>query len=490
MEAQKLPEQEVQVQTNESQKTKTVNVAGEDVVLDLDYPHFDKSDLELREWTAPNYSNQQDKTGYEGFEFKIQKNMEKRVAFWVDIYSKFSSWQGVLHDSIYLNDIYSIVDFSEIMQNENLSHSQKRKERKKLLKSEKKRLQAIFAKLQKVQDSKELNPEELKIYNMIIARNESNSFKLSGQEGRLRFQLGQRDYFLKGIYNSGLYFEEMEEIFESHNLPKELTRLVFVESSFNLQARSKVGASGLWQFMRSTGRRYLKIKGLVDYRNDPIAATHAAAKLLKTNYNMLEEWPLAITAYNFGASGIKKLTLKHKSTDIGYLANNFRHKRWGFASSNFYASFLAALYVEKNANKYFENVKTRTKFTYDKYVINKRISYEQLLSVFNNDREKLIFYNPHFYHRRYKKFYSVHKGNTIYLPKDNAAAMVASLEALPKPKYNIGFEKYVVSRGDTLSHISVQFGVSVRSIMDENGMNSAKRLRAGQVLRVPVSKSN
>ena len=108
---------------------------------------------------------------------------------------------------------------------------------------------------------------------------EPNKYLNAAHYRRLRSQLGQKDRFLEGYIASGRYLPTMEKIFAAEGLPWELTRLPFVESSFNLAARSKVGASGIWQFMRSTGRLYLKIRGELDERNDPIRATEAVIDL-------------------------------------------------------------------------------------------------------------------------------------------------------------------------------------------------------------------
>jgi membrane-bound lytic murein transglycosylase D len=148
----------------------------------------------------------------------------------------------------------------------------------------------------------------------------------------------------------------MEQIFREEGLPVELTRLPFVESSFNIRARSKVGASGIWQFMRSTGRHFLRINDAVDERNDPILATEAAAKLLKVNYESLKAWPLAVTAYNHGRQGMMRAVRRVGSDELDDVIGGYRARSFGFASSNFFACLLAAIEVERDAEKYFGKV--------------------------------------------------------------------------------------------------------------------------------------
>src|SRR5690606_22709448 len=125
-----------------------------------------------------------------------------------------------------------------------------------------------------------------------------NKFLNAAHYKRLRFQLGLKDRFLDGVKLSGEYLPFMDRIFIEHGLPFELTRLPIVESRYNAKARSKVGASGIWQFMPRTGADFMMINDAVDERNDPLRATEAAAKLLSINYKTLGNWPLAVTAYN------------------------------------------------------------------------------------------------------------------------------------------------------------------------------------------------
>ncbi|MCG8636425.1 MAG: lytic transglycosylase domain-containing protein, partial [Desulfobacterales bacterium] len=116
----------------------------------------------------------------------------------------------------------------------------------------------------------------------------------------LRIQTGLNRHFRDGIIRSGALVGEFKRIFRSYGLPEDLVYLPCVESSFDVTAYSKFGAAGIWQFTRSTGRRYMKIGYVVDERRDPFIATHAAAKLLKRNYGELRQWSMALTAYNHG----------------------------------------------------------------------------------------------------------------------------------------------------------------------------------------------
>jgi membrane-bound lytic murein transglycosylase D len=123
--------------------------------------------------------------------------------------------------------------------------------------------------------------------------------------------------FADAIRVSRHYLKAMEVIFRREGVPVELTRLPFIESSFDVQAYSKVGAAGIWQFMPSTGRLYnLRINPAFDERRDPLMASEAAARFLKANYEKLGSWPLAITAYNYGPAGLATAVNTLNTADI------------------------------------------------------------------------------------------------------------------------------------------------------------------------------
>jgi membrane-bound lytic murein transglycosylase D len=195
--------------------------------------------------------------------------------------------------------------------------------------------------------------ESRRIASLFRTIDDPSKFLNAAHYKRLRFQLGQRDQFIEGYRLSGEYIPFMEEIFIKRGMPFELTRLPFVESSFNTRARSKVGASGIWQFMKTTGGDFMMINDAVDERNDPLRATEAATLLLKSNYETLGNWPLAVTAYNHGRSSLLRATNRIGSRDLEEIILKNRVRGFGFASSNFFACLVAALEVERNPEKYF-----------------------------------------------------------------------------------------------------------------------------------------
>lgn len=343
---------------------------------------------ESRNWRAPIYKNQDNALGYNSRAFATPKGMEKQVQFWVDVYSKYTSEQGILHDSDNVEKIYQIVDL-------------------KGLKTDRERQKKIDIVKKEISDKLNLSKE---------------------QRSNLRFQLGQKDRMQTAIFYSGRYIEDMEKIFRENKLPVELVRLVFVESSFNINARSKVGASGMWQIMPYTARPYRMISSSVDKRNHPMEATRFAARLLRSNYNMLESWPLAVTGYNHGPTGVAKMTKKYKSRDLSYLVDNVSSRQsFGFASRNFYACFLAALEVERNANTYFGGVLWSKQLDSQDLKLPKAIKYKDLVKWFDGDHQKAQVFNPHLTYQVIKKGLAIPTKTVVALPKDKYNIALISL---------------------------------------------------------------
>jgi peptidoglycan lytic transglycosylase D len=178
-------------------------------------------------------------------------------------------------------------------------------------------------------------------------------YGLNEDEGRVKTQRGAREPFMNGVKISGRYIGQMQKIFQEEGLPSELAYLPFVESSFNVRARSSVGALGIWQFMVETGKKFLRITDVVDERRDPLLSTRAAARLLKENYQLLGNWPLAITAYNHGTDGIFKAISSVESDNLVDIIKHYQSPTFGFASKNFYAEFLAAVDIANHRDEYF-----------------------------------------------------------------------------------------------------------------------------------------
>lgn len=295
--------------------------------------------------------------------FKVTPELQKRVNFWVKIYSRYNTTQGVFHLSDEPSVILGEIDLTDIYKNSVMGDTQKRK----LIEAEVKSKKKYYAK------------------------------KFNIDPSKIRLQMGLRDRMRKALYLSGKYLNQMEEIFRKEHLPVELTRLPFVESSFNVFAQSKVGASGLWQIMPSVARPNGYITRNYDKRNHPIFATRLAAKIMKQNYASLKSWPLAITAYNHGLSGVKRMMRKSQSVTIEDMidAKNVTPS-WGFASKNFYACFLAVLQVERNATDLFgDDLVKANSLSFKEYNLPTHKRKSDVLKWFGGSVTRFKQMNPH-----------------------------------------------------------------------------------------------
>jgi membrane-bound lytic murein transglycosylase D len=305
----------------------------------------------------------------------------------------------------------------------------------------------------------------------------------------LRFQLGQSDRFRDGYVRAGAWIPHIQSIFAEMGLPAELGFLPHVESSFNPNAYSHAAAAGLWQFTSYTGRRFMRVDYVVDERMDPFLATRAAARLLKENYEELGAWPLALTAYNHGVNGMHRAVRGLGTTDITTILRHYQSKSFGFASRNFYVSFLAAVDVERNAERYFGPLERAPEESYETITVDAYLPVATLARKLGVDRDELREVNPALRAPIWKGEKYVPRGYALRLPRGGstnaAAAALANLE--PEHRYDAQRpdHSHRVARGETLSEIAAHYGVSVRAIVQANGLRSANQLRIGQVLQLP-----
>jgi membrane-bound lytic murein transglycosylase D len=172
----------------------------------------------------------------------------------------------------------------------------------------------------------------------------------------LRVQEGMREQFRRGLLRGRYYRSTMERIFREAGLPPQLVALAEVESGFYSRARSNAGAVGIWQFTRGTGRQFMRITRYHDDRLDPTTETVAAAELLRSNYLTFGSWPLAITAYDYGTAGMAQAAEEYAG-DYDRIMRSYAGPRFGFASKNYYAEFLAALQIDQFQDAYFPEIR-------------------------------------------------------------------------------------------------------------------------------------
>ncbi|HJY82086.1 MAG TPA: lytic transglycosylase domain-containing protein, partial [Candidatus Binatia bacterium] len=217
--------------------------------------------------------------------FPYPAALRPQVEFWKKIFATYSKYEVVIHDSETMK-IYKVVDFQPLLDEEGLDEATVLQVRQEQSKIKLEQIRTILLKLHQCgEDCGDLTAEEQRVWDMYRNVNDPDKFRAAASEDRLRAQVGIRERFREAIQISRRYLHAMEEIFRREGVPVELTRLPFIESSFNVGAYSKVGAAGIWQFMPSTGRLYkMRVNNVIDERRDPLVATEAAARLLRENY--------------------------------------------------------------------------------------------------------------------------------------------------------------------------------------------------------------
>lgn len=412
--------------------------------------------------------------------FKVPPGLEHRVDFWVKVYTQYTSDQIILHDSDDLRIIYTVLDFRG------------KKIGEKQIWGKVARTKRIYRNIllrfaQKRVNLERLTGEEKRIYELFGPNTSRERFKRAARN--IRAQRGQRDMFIKSLIRSGRYIEEIKRIFSRYGLPEELTVLPHVESSFNYRAYSKYGAAGIWQFTRSTGRKFLRISYEIDERWDPILSTEAAAKLLKLSYEELGSWPLAIMAYNHGLEGMKRAKSKHGFDDVVKIINNYKSKNFGFASKNFYAEFLAALKVVKNYPEYFGEFQFDKPLQYQVFTLPHYISVSTLLKYLDISLEEFRELNPALRSPIYTSHRYIPKGYRLRLPPGKDFAQIyAQIPPEEKHDNQKSSRWYRVRRGDTLSSIARRFRTSVQALRELNNIRNTHQIYVGQILEIPPRK--
>lgn len=340
----------------------------------------------------------------------VPPEIRDNVEFWRNVYGRWSRSQVAFHDNYHMGVIYEVATIPGRVKGGYTA------EQKRFVKRKEAQYRDGLKSLEhKIAYGDSLTRFERSLRDKLVKKGGRSA--LSGASGRLRSQRGVRERFRRGVEISGRYDRAFRKIFRARGLPEDLAYLPHVESSFQTNARSSVGAAGVWQFMPSTGRAYdLKVGRTVDERLDPVLAANGAARYLGDAYRKLGSWPLAITSYNHGQGGMAKAKRLH-GNNIGRIVKRYRGKSFGFASRNFYAEFIAAREVAGNPGKYFRGrIAYERPLDHDRIVLRssmpaRRLASHYRVSVYNLKDMNLAWRSPII-----KQGASIPAGSTVWLP--------------------------------------------------------------------------
>ena len=408
--------------------------------------------------------------------FPRPAGLEPDINFWRRVYTEIDTSSGFIHDSRHLGVVYRTLSFPE---------DATRRQRNRTLRATYDELRDVLERLASGRRDN-LSAEEQRV--LAQWPDDVTNAELRASAGRLRFQLGQANRFRSGLIRAGTWRRHIEEVLERQGLPAELAALPHVESSFDPTAYSKVGAAGMWQFTRSTGLRYMRIDHIVDERRDPFLSTVAAARLLDNNYSVLESWPLALTAYNHGVAGMRRAKRQQGTDDIETIVRNYTGRTFGFASRNFYVAFLAALDVDRDPERYFGSVSPSPAANTVTVEVPDFVTIGALERTLDIDRRRLRYWNPALMDPVWSGDKFVPRGFELRLPtalSEDVGTRLAALPATERYTAQMPDIYHRVGRGDTISQIAERYRVSMRSLVELNGLRSRNLIRAGQVLRLP-----
>ena len=411
--------------------------------------------------------------------FPRPAELEPDVNFWLSIFTEYTTREGVLHDNAFLGVVYEKVPLPE-----NVSRRQRQR-------ISDQRRQYYKGVLQTLAGGKRqnLSADEQRVLDLWPT--DVSNKDLSAAVGRIRFQLGLSDRFQEGLRRAGQYRDHVNAEFIKLGVPVALAALPHVESSYNTEARSHVGASGIWQFTRGTGRRFLQVDHVLDERNDPFLATTAAGKLLAYNYSIAGNWPMAITAYNHGLAGARRAMRQHGDNNYADIMRNYKGRTFGFASRNFYVAFLAAKEVDQNPEKYFPGLKPYSPVDYTEHELDAYVPAKELAKALKVKESDLARHNPALQATVWQGSKHVPKNFVVRMPADMVDSSLSnafaglSADAMFDEQLPDLFHR--VARGDTLSQIADTYDTRVSTLVALNSLSSSHRIRAGQQIRLPAA---
>jgi membrane-bound lytic murein transglycosylase D len=413
--------------------------------------------------------------------FAHPPGLERDVRFWIRVYTEVTTNQGLLHDDWNLGLVYEVLRFDP-------GTSPTQRERR--VGEAKARYAALLRKFA-AGSTDDLTPHEKRILHAFGDNATATDFRDAIE--RIRFQLGQADRFHDGLIRAAVWEKQIARTLVQHGVPGEIAALPHVESSFNLAAYSKVGAAGLWQFMPGTAKRYMRVDSLVDERLDPYSATEAAANLMLYNYRLVGTWPLAVTAYNHGPGGLRRAQDDLGTSDIAIIVKHYQGATFGFASRNFYVAFLAALEVDRNAERYFGPIMRLPDTDSTPLELPDYAPVDALAKAFKVDMGALRVLNPALRPPIWSGSRLVPRGYKLRLPGTQSESEIAAAWARlpPAQRYlaqrNDGSHR--LRRGETLAGVAAVSGVSLGRLLAANGWSATHAPARGELVRIPMPTS-
>ncbi len=283
-----------------------------------------------------------------------------------------------------------------------------------------------------------------------------------------------------GLERAQRYLPLIRQTFADAGVPAELAWIPLIESLFKPVVRSRASAVGLWQLMAPTARLYgLRVDYFVDERRDPVKSTRAIARFILDYYAEFDDWHLAIAAYNGGKGRVGRAMLRTNATDFWSLATTRALPR---ETREFVPKILAAILIGSDPERYDFMIDEQPAFAYDEVTIDSMTDLEVIAEAAGTTLETIQDLNPQLLRRTTPRIPEY----TLRVPVGRARDFRVAYAAIPIED-RVRVAEHVVGRGETLSQIGDDYGLSWRAIADYNGISNPRRVRAGTTLLIPVA---
>jgi len=295
------------------------------------------------------------------------------------------------------------------------------------------------------------------------------------------FQTTIRDKFVTWLARSEKYIPFMRNLLKEQGLPEDLVYMALIESGFNPYAYSRSKASGPWQFIYFTGKRYgLRSDYWIDERRDPEKSTIAAAKYLKDLYDMFECWYLAAAGYNAGEGKIAKAMKRYQTEDFWELTK-YRYLKQ--ETKDYVPQMIAAALIAKEPEKYgFVEIEYEEPLRYDKVKIPEVTDLRLIAQASETTVDEIKDLNPELSRWCTPPNFPDYE---IKIPFGKKELFLKNFETL-SPDGRFQFKTHIVKKGDTFPKIARLYRVDLEPILEINRMNTKNRLSAGMELLIPL----
>ena len=295
------------------------------------------------------------------------------------------------------------------------------------------------------------------------------------------FRTTHRKPFALWLQRSGRYIPMMKEVLKANGLPEDLVYMALIESGFNPKAYSRRRASGPWQFITRTGKRYgLEVDWWIDERRDPEKSTIAAARHLKDLYDQFSCWYLAAAGYNAGAGKISRAIKRYQTEDFWELTKYRYLKR---ETRHYVPKMIAAALIAKEPEKYgFTDIEYDEPIRYEKVTVTDATDLKVIARCCEVDYETIKALNPEL-----KMWCTppLRPDYEVKIPVGTRGKFLQNFSQLD-PSERITFRQHQVRQGDTLSTIARHYGIKKEPIMEVNDFKSPRQLRTGSSIIIPI----